>query len=165
MRLANKYPRLVDVIDEPHGDQTVGEILAGLLAPLSLTLADLTNHYRRRRINARERADADLANALDEWLADVRDCATDAAQLAQLGGTYSEVLAGALSDNGRNETRTLYAAPNGVTPPSAKTAEEVLSVSGEYAEGFDHLQRLKEVEAFKWLLLDKFEPCFLGVIG
>ena len=68
------------------------------------------------------------------------------------------------TDDGRVEVRTLYAAPNGITPPDAKIGEEKLTVSGEYAEGLDRVAKLADVQAFKFLLLDKFEPCFLGVI-
>ena len=160
----SEYPRLVDVIGEPYGNQTVGEILAGLLAPLSLTPADLTDHYRRRRINARACTAADRPAALEDWLADVRDTCTEAAQLAGLSSDYAQVVRGGLTDDGRTEVRTLYATPNGMTAPAGKIGEEKTVVSGEYAGALDRAASLEAVKSFKWLLLDKFEFCFLGVM-
>ena len=167
MRLASKFPRLVDVLDVTVGGQAVRSIVASQLSPLQLTLDEFVNHYRRRRINARAddptSAD-DVAEAVGIWLCDIYDAQVEAAQLAGLSADYATVIKGGLTDDGRVEVRTLYAAPNGITPPDAKIGEEKLTVSGEYAEGLDRAAKLAEVQSFKFLLLDKFEPCFLGVV-
>lgn len=165
-RRIDRYPLLADVLR----DTTTANAMRGILDAVGITDIEFRNHFRRRRINAPALIDGAISSeAVAEWLADMQDAAAVALDgVPALKEAYNATLAGALSDNGRREQRTVYAAPNGIAPApgdSHVTGSEVLDVTGEYAEGAEHLEKFADVRTFKELLLSRFEPCFLGVIS
>lgn len=161
-----EYPTLSRVLQDAGIAASVRVLVEGV----GISMTEFSDHFRRRRINARalspDGLDRDL---LEDWLADFRDAAAVALDgVPELEADYNATRAGALSDNGRREQRTIYAAPNGIAPTpgdSHVTGSEVLDVTGEYAEGAEHLEKFADVRTFKELVLSRFEPCFLGVIS
>lgn len=163
-RRIERYPLLTDVLR----DSSVADTVRRIVESVNLIDADFRNHFRRRRINAPALIDGAISSeAVADWLADLEDAASVALDgIPELRLAYETTRAGALSDNGRKEARTVYAAPNGAEAvPQHVTGSEVTEVTGEYSEGMEHLEKLGEIRTFKELVLSRFESCFLGVLS
>lgn len=168
-RLIEKFPRYIDFKERSEGDaqptvedhvRSTAEALLGDEGAAKFVIA-FEARYSFRRVSVL----GDEANALAMWRNAFTDVFnTKAAPILEHRTAYERTRLGALEDNGRDELRTLYAAPNGVPSQAYATGQEKLTVSGEYGDGFERMEKFLVTPSALDAALKTLDVLFLGVM-
>lgn len=167
-RRIERFPTLEEIVNESLVDLN----LSAILDPLGLTVESFARHFHGRRVNVPAKIFDNCGSfTLDQdllrfWLDTLHDIVeTDLAGFPEQAEAYATTISGNLTDNGRKESRKIYAAPNGNATPAYVTGQEVNEVTGEYANGAAQAEAFAEHKTFRQVIFSRLEPAFLGVVS
>ena len=168
-RLIEKYPRYIDFKERSDGVAlpTIADHVRSTAAALlgDAEAAKFVLAFEARYSFRRVAVQSDEVDAPMIWRNAFTDVFnTKAAPILEHRAVYERTRLGALEDNGRDELRTLYAAPNGVPSQAYSTGQEKLTVTGEYGDGFERMGKFLETPSALDATLKTLDVLFLGVM-
>ena len=168
-RLIEKFPRYIEFKERSAGVAlpTIADHVRSTAATLlgDAEAAKFVLAFEARYSFRRVTVQSDEADAILIWRNAFTDVFnTKAAPILEHRAAYERTRLGALEDNGRDEVRTLYAAPNGVPSQAYSTGQEKLTVTGEYGDGFERMGKFLEAPSALDAALKTLDVLFLGVM-